>query len=405
MAEGRPGQVWHEQQGRASDGRALGPAVVLAALQDESRPDPETQSGGPLAVLAAAQAPAPLPVTLRFGARTLEDLATDEARAGLAHRLTEAGLAVTGVDAVAVGPLIGERVKERAFLPDWSDEARLHHTTAVADLVDMLAPPGAPVAVTTLPCARRSGALDDGTAADIADSLLRAAAHLAWIERQSGRRLTLALLPTPFCLLETVAEAIAFFRRWLYAPTAIRRFAALADLSRADAADCLPGHLAVGLDTAHAAVVGEDAGEAIAALRSVGIPLRVLRLSVSTRVAPVTEAALEAVMVREGARGLLPAIGADPAGMALRIPDLTDPGTDLAALAGADLRLLSRRPLAPADVPTAAFADRSGVEAVLAVHRQRPLAASVEMVAPATSTPDELARDLAWLTSRLRTRA
>ncbi len=399
MAEGRPGQVWRDTRGRPASGRLAGPFVALGSVPDGASDDLAAQIDGPLARLAADAAPEHLAVTLRIGARALEDLASDEARRRLARRLDEAGLALAGADAVAVGPLSGAPVKDRAFLPDWGDEARLHHTTAVADLADALAPPGQPVAVTTLPGARRGLAESDGAAADIADSLLRAAAHVAGIERRSGRRVTLAVLPTPFCLMETAAEAAAFFRRWVYSPAAIRRFAALADLGRADAADCLPSHLGLALDTAHAALAGEDVGEAIGALRAAGIPLRVLRLSVPTRLDRATPEALASLIEREGGRHRLPAIGTDAAGAALRIPDLAEPGIDLAALDGARLHVLARRSLTPESA--AAPADRSALEAALAAHRERPLAASIEMVGPASADPADLARDLAWLKGRL----
>jgi hypothetical protein len=91
----------------------------------------------------------------------------------------------------------------------------------------------------------------------IAHNLERCAAHLAEVERTTGKHITLAIEPEPCCVVETVDQAIALF------------------------ADYLPDrtHLGICLDACHAAVEFEQLPGCIERLRAANVPIAKLQLS------------------------------------------------------------------------------------------------------------------------------
>lgn len=363
---------------------------------------------GPLAALAAETGGGrPLGLGLRLSARALETLSDQTQREILRRRLGEAGIVAVSANGFAPGPLLPGRVKERIFVPDWREEERLHYTTALGELIAELGPIGHPVSVTTVPGADRTCGRDDGTLADIADGMLRAAAHFADIERRTGRRVVLALHPVPGALLETAEETAEFVARWLFSSGAARRFAALADLSPARAADGLPGHFGVCLDTATMAVTGEKPAEALAALRRVGIPVAKLVVGCVVRFDPADEAARTALTSLGLDRHLHPVIGRNAAGDPVRHADLAQALAETAANgveAGGLWRAFRRVGLSRAPgrglEPTVDVAD-----AALALHVRAPFAPEIEVegLLPADDARylAELLGDMAWVRARL----
>ena len=92
----------------------------------------------------------------------------------------------------------------------------------------------------------------------MAQAMLDHVAHLVRLRATTGRRVALALEPEPCCFLETIAEAVAFFERYLFSAAAVARVSDSAGLSRDAAATAIREHLGVCLDACHMAVEFED---------------------------------------------------------------------------------------------------------------------------------------------------
>ncbi len=234
-------------------------------------------------------------VGLRLSAVAAEALDAPAERHALREFLASEQLYVFTINGFPYGPFHGERVKEQVYAPDWRTPERLAYTDRLASLLAALLPgdqPDLTGSVSTVPGAFRAAACVDAQG-DIAEALLRHAAHLAALEDRTGRRITLALEPEPMCLMETTAEAVGFFEEFLFTAEAAARFAALSGRAPAAAEALLRRHLGLCLDVCHAAVEFEAPADSLAALRRAGVAVMKLQLSSALAVPRMDHAAAE----------------------------------------------------------------------------------------------------------------
>jgi hypothetical protein len=194
------------------------------------------------------------------------------------------------------GAFHGQRVKERVYEPDWRSPARVEYTRQLAAALAGLLPAGTPGSISSVPGGWRAAV---GGAADLdlmAEHMLQSAAQLIEIGERAGCELALALEPEPGCVLETIAQAAAWFETRLFSERAVRRLAALSGKSTGRAAELLRVHLGLCLDTCHAAVEFEDPPQLLAALARAGIGVKKLQLSSGLRV-PHVDATAKAALV------------------------------------------------------------------------------------------------------------
>lgn len=203
------------------------------------------------------------PGVLGFGiylsaAGAAELLADAAARAALAAALADSGLEVWTANAFPYGGFHDAQVKERAFLPDWSSAERLRYTVDAAEVLALLAPPGATLSLSTCPLGYGPATLRSATARD---HLLRARDALDDLSRRRQAPVRLALEPEPDGAFER-ADALCLWLASLESdrPAADRR-------------------LALCWDLCHAAVVGETMPEVLEALAASGTPLGKVQVS------------------------------------------------------------------------------------------------------------------------------
>lgn len=225
-------------------------------------------------------------VGLRLSARAAESLAEPRELDAFREFLDRHGLYVFTINGFPYGAFHGTRVKEAVYLPDWLDEARLVYTDGLARLLAAILPadPDLEGSVSTVPGAFRSRVRDDADAARMAELILRHAATLHRIREETGRIITLALEPEPCCYLETVAETVAFFERWLLSRSAVARLAELRGLGRAESEAFLRRHVGVCFDACHMAVEFEDPRAALDAFRARGIRIAKVQVSAGLKV-------------------------------------------------------------------------------------------------------------------------
>lgn len=239
-------------------------------------------------------------VGLRLSAIAAEALDTSAELEALRRFLADEQLYVFTINGFPYGPFHGERVKEQVYAPDWRAPERLAYTDRLASLLASLLPddqPGLTGSVSTVPGAFLEAASCLGARETIAEALLRHAAHLAALERSTGRRITLALEPEPMCLMETTAEAVGFFEDHLFTAQAAARFAALSGCGASQAETLLRRHLGLCLDVCHAAVEFETPADSLGLLRGAGVAVMKLQLS-SALVVPRMDAAAAAMLRR-----------------------------------------------------------------------------------------------------------
>jgi hypothetical protein len=124
------------------------------------------------------------------------------------------------VNAFPYGAFKGTVVKEQVYEPDWRSEERTRYTMNVADvLADVCSADIAP-SIQSAPLGFKPRVTDQAVVASYTNHVLRVVAHLVALEARTGRTVTLALEPEPYCFLETTDETVDYFTNHLYSAAA-----------------------------------------------------------------------------------------------------------------------------------------------------------------------------------------
>ena len=241
----------------------------------------------------------PFGVGLRLSAESAAALAAPDALEELRGFLGAHDLYVFTINGFPYGPFHGRPVKEQVYLPDWLEPERLAYTDQLADVLAALLPDGVEGTISTVPGAFAPRVHGEADQARMAQALLDHVAHLVRLRAATGRRVALALEPEPCCFLETIAEAVAFFERYLFSAGAVARVSEATGLSRDSAAAAIREHLGVCLDACHMAVEFEEPSQVLDALQAAGIRVPKVQVTAGLR-----------VVMREGDDATLDALGA-----------------------------------------------------------------------------------------------
>ncbi len=220
-------------------------------------------------------------VGLRLSAAAAETLAHPAELAWLQAFLRAHDMYVFTINGFPYGAFHATRVKEQVYEPDWRDDRRLAYSDALAALLAALLPveDGLDGSVSSVPGAfgPRAGAPADRAA--MGDRLVRHVAHLVALEAETGRCIRLALEPEPWCVLETVADAVRFFHDELYSEAAVGGLARLTGRTREACVAALHRHLGVCFDACHMAVEFADPADALMRLAAAEIDVAKVQVS------------------------------------------------------------------------------------------------------------------------------
>ena len=358
--------------------------------------------------IKAAVAPGqPFGVGLRLSAEAAEALDEPAAFAEFDAFLNEGGYYVFTINGFPYGAFHGQRVKEGAYRPDWSQEPRLTYTNRLADLLARLLPEGMTGSVSTVPGTFKPWA--EGAVDAIADNLARHVAHLVALEARTGKTIVLAIEPEPCCLLETIDETIAFFEQRIFAPAASERVSALTGLKTTAAAEALRRHIGVCYDVCHAAVEFEDPQASIAALRAADIQIAKLQLSSALRIRSVDANTAERLGPFDEPVYLHQVVERRD-GELLRYLDLPNALEGIGEAAGNEWRVHFHVPIFLEELE-AFSTTQEFLRAILSQHRDQPISRHLEVetytwdVLPPRQRDVEvssaIARELAWVKERL----
>lgn len=234
-------------------------------------------------------------IGLRLSAAAVEDLAQPEALTEFIEFLSQNKLYVFTINGFPYGPFHGTRVKEDVYLPDWQDTERLRYTNQLADVFAKFLPDDQVGSISTVPGAFKGRINGPDDVACMARNLVEHVAHLAVLERETGKVINLALEPEPCCFLETIDEAVDFFTHHLFGPQATKQLIAALGVSEEEAQILLQKHLTLCLDLCHAAVEFEDPDECLAKLEKAGITVGKLQISSGLRLKQVDSETISAL--------------------------------------------------------------------------------------------------------------
>jgi hypothetical protein len=229
-------------------------------------------------------------VSLRISNASAERLRDDAVeREWIRLFLAKNDMYVYTVNAFPFGPFKGEEVKEQVYEPDWTTERRTQYTMDVARILADITGPEVEPTIQTAPLAFKPKVADAAYIATFTDNLLRLVAFLMDLEKETGRRVKLAVEPEPYCFLETIDETVAYFTEQIYTTPAALRVAELSGQPLAEVFQGLRRHLGVVFDICHQSVQFEDITQDLDALVDAGIPIYKLQEASALNVPEVTD--------------------------------------------------------------------------------------------------------------------
>ncbi|MBI3769749.1 MAG: metabolite traffic protein EboE [Deltaproteobacteria bacterium] len=224
----------------------------------------------------------PFGVGLRLSASAAAALAAPAELEAFRALLAAHDLYVFTLNGFPYGAFHGAPVKERVYRPDWREDARLVYTDRLARILAALLPLDCEGSISTVPGAYKERISSEEDAAAIAARLAAHVATLHDLRERCGVTITLALEPEPCCLLETIAETVAFFEDHVWGRT-------VPGLDRHTSEEALRRHLGVCFDACHMAIEYEPPATALATLAAHGI--RVAKVQVSAGLAATIDGA------------------------------------------------------------------------------------------------------------------
>ncbi len=215
----------------------------------------------------------------------ISEVAQDETvTRSITRLLADRGLQCYSLNAFPFGDFHSERVKEKVYLPDWSDTRRLEYTRMCSDFLAGILTGEDEGSISTLPLAYKQAAQTTEFYKRAIDQLMQLARDLDRLRHKTGKTIRLAIEPEPYCLLETTAETIQFFERLWDAA------------DKAGIGGLVRQHIGVCYDVCHQAVEFENASVAIRELAAADIRINKVQISCAIELnKPSDEKAREAL--------------------------------------------------------------------------------------------------------------
>jgi sugar phosphate isomerase/epimerase len=233
---------------------------------------------------------APFGVSLRLSAASAATLAGNaDEREKLKKFLGDNDMYLYTVNAFPYGPFKDRIVKEQVYEPDWRSEERTQYTINVADVLADVVPVEISPSIQTAPLGFKPRVTGPDVVDSFTDHVLRVAAHMVSLEAETGRTVTLALEPEPYCFLETTDETVDYFTKHLYTGAAAEKLAKLAKIPISEAHIALRKHVGVVFDICHQAVEFEDISAMLQKLVDGGIPIFKLQEAAALHMPQVTQ--------------------------------------------------------------------------------------------------------------------
>ena len=229
-------------------------------------------------------------VSLRLSAASASTLAKSQAeRDTLKKFLNDNNMYLYTVNAFPYGPFKGTIVKEQVYEPDWRSEERTTYTKNVADVLADVSPDDVSPSIQSAPLGFKPRVTGPDVVDSFTDHVIRVCAHLVDVETRTGRVVTLALEPEPYCFLETTDETVEYFTKHIYSGKSAEKLAKLARMPISEAHVALRRHVGIVFDICHQAVEFEDIGACLQKLVDAGIPIFKLQEAAALHVPEVTQ--------------------------------------------------------------------------------------------------------------------
>ena len=323
----------------------------------------------------------PFGVSLRLSAASAATLtASPDERKKLKRFLDDNDLYLYTVNAFPYGPFKNQLVKEQVYEPDWRSLERTRYTEQVAEILAEVCPPDVNPSIQSPPLGFKPRVTGPDVVEAYAANIRELAAFLHRLRERTGRTVTLALEPEPFCFLETTAETIAFFTQVLRTDASIAALAKALGVDPDEARAILGRHVGTVYDICHQAVEFEDITASLQGLVDNDIPVFKLQEAAAVRIPSVTPEAVAALREYADTVYLTQTIERRD-GQLTRFLNLEDAFAAYEADPSGERewRIHFHVPVFLEDLGDHFKTTRFAIEEALAFHRKRPLSAQLEI--------------------------
>ena len=239
---------------------------------------------------------APFGVSLRLSSASAQTLSKSPGeRAKLKAFLDDNDLYLYTVNAFPYGPFKNQIVKAEVYEPDWRSQERAQYTELVAEILAEVSPAHINPSIQSPPLGFKPRVTSDAVVESYAANVRQLTAYLHRLRERTGRTVTLALEPEPFCFLETTAETVAFFTTVLRSDSSIQALATELRVDGDEARAIMKRHIGTVYDICHQAVEFEDITASLQSLVDNDIPVFKLQEAAAVRIPTVTAQSVEAL--------------------------------------------------------------------------------------------------------------
>jgi hypothetical protein len=239
---------------------------------------------------------APFGVSLRLSASSADTLIkSPEERAKLKSFLDDNDLYLYTVNAFPYGPFKNTIVKEQVFEPDWRGQPRALYTENVAEILAEVGSKHVNPSIQSPPLGFKARVTGKDVVEAYAANIRQLAVFLHRLRERTGRTVTLALEPEPFCFLETTPETVHFFTKVLRSEASLKALATTLGVNDDQAREILRRHIGTVYDICHQAVEYEDVSASLQSLVDNDIPVFKLQEAAAVRIPQVSAASVKAL--------------------------------------------------------------------------------------------------------------
>jgi hypothetical protein len=238
----------------------------------------------------------PFGVSLRLSASSADTLVkSPEKRAALKAFLAANDMYLYTVNAFPYGPFKHVVIKEQVYEPDWGSEQRAKYTENVAEILADVGATHVNPSIQSPPLAFKPKSGTKEAVESYAVNMRRMTAFLHRLHERTGRIITLALEPEPYCFLETTEETVRFFTKVLRSNSSISALATELAVDAVKAREIMHRHIGTVYDICHQAVEFENITASLQSLVDNDIPVFKLQEAAAVRIPSVTRESVEAL--------------------------------------------------------------------------------------------------------------
>jgi hypothetical protein len=209
--------------------------------------------------------------------------------------LFEHNLYIFTLNGFPYGDFHSGAVKEKVYLPDWTNHKRVFYTKRLFTILARLLPKEMDGGVSTAPLSYKrwfneNEKLINQTFDSSTKNILAVVEHLHELHLQTGKILHLDIEPEPDCLIETTSEFISFFQERLL-PAGFEYFKKKFDNSQTKVEEIIRQHVRMCYDVCHQAVEFETPTDIFKRLSEAGISIGKIQISsaLSAKIQPGQE--------------------------------------------------------------------------------------------------------------------